>query len=174
MNCRCWIVSSALIAVAVPLWSAPMPPSSAQTVLDDSIGKKTILGFTMHGGTRYLGRVLSGDHGLYVVQTFHYVSAPATVPVATTQTISVAGWNGRLRPVTKRVTTKVTSQKIVADDAAVKALLNGVAGASARPQEQPAGRELVAPSDVVCVQQLSPPPSGKAGWTLSTLWPPPK
>ena len=175
MNCRCVIVCLALSTLAGPLWAAPtasLSPSSAQTALDGLIGKKTIIGFTVKGGTRYLGRALSGDHGLYVVERFHYVSAPATVPETTTQTTYVAGRNGRVRPVSKRVTTKVTSQKVIADDLAVNALLSGVAGASARPSEQPAGRELVAPSDVVCLQQLSPPLSGKASWTLSTLWPP--
>lgn len=176
MNCRCLFICSALFTTAGPLWSAPaasVPISSVPAVLDGLIGKKTIVGFTVHGGTRYLGRVLSGDHGLYVVEKFHYVSAPAAVPETTTQTTYAAGRNGRLRPVTRRVTTQMASQKIVADDIAVKALLSGVAGASARPSEQPAGRELVAPSDVVCLQQLSPSPSGKAGWTLLTVWPSP-
>lgn len=171
MNCRCLIVCSALLTAAAPLWSAPTLPSSAQTVLDGLIGKKTIVGFTVHGGTRYLGRVLSGDHGLYVVEKFHYVSAPATMPETTTQTSYTMGRNRRLRPVTKQVTTNITSQKVIADDIAVKALLSGIAGPLARPGERPAGRELVAPSDVVCLQQLSPSPSGKAGWTLMTVWP---
>lgn len=168
------VVSVVLLALAGPLWAEPAAPSSAQAALDGLIGKKAVVGVTVKGGTRYLGRVLSGDHGLYVVQTFHYVSAPATVPETTTQTTPVAGRNGRVRPVTKRVTTKTTSQKTIADDVAVKALLSGVAGVGAHPSEQPAGRELIAPADVVSLQQLSPPPVGKASWTLLTVWPAPK
>ncbi len=171
------VVGAILAALVGPLWAAPASPApqiSVQPVLDGLIGKHSVIGFTVHGGTRYLGRVLSGDHGLYVVQTFHYVSAPATGSVTTTQTSFVLGRNGRLRPVTKRVTTKQTSQKTIADDVAVRALLSGVAGASARPSEQPGGRELVAPADVVCLQQLSPPPAGKANWAIKTLWIAPK
>lgn len=167
-SCFVWVVLTA------PLWAAPVPPpsaSSAQPVLDGLIGKHQVIGFTVHDGSRYLGRVLSGDHGLYIVQTFHYTAAPVTAPVSTTQTSYVTGRRGRVRPVTKRITQQVTSQKTVADDAAVKALVSGVAGPSFHPQEQPAGRQMIAPSEVVCLQQLSPPPAGKANWTLQTVWP---
>ncbi len=157
-----------LAVVAAPVWAAPDP--SAKLVLDGLIGKHQVIGFTVHDGSRYLGRVLSGDHGLYVVQTFHYVTVPVTGPVSTTQTSYVVGRRGQVRPVTKRVTRRETMQKAIADDAAVKALVSGVTGASFHPQEQPAGRELVAPTDLRCLQQLSPPSTGTAKWTLQTLW----
>lgn len=163
---------AALAVLAAPVVAAP--DSSAKPVLDGLIGKQQIIGFTVHDGSRYLGRVLSGDHGLYVVQTFHYVTAPVSVPVSTTQTNYVIGRRGQVRPVTRRVTRRETTEKTVADDAAVKALVGGVVGASFRPQEQSARRELVAPTDLRCLQQLSPPPSGEASWTLQTLWTAPK
>lgn len=167
---------AALAVLAGPVWATP--DTSAKPVLDGLIGKHQVIGFTVHDGSRYLGRVLSGDHGLYVVQTFHYATTPVTTPVTmpetTTQTKYVLGRRGQVRPVTKsmtkRVTRRETTQNTVADDAAVQALVGGVAGAAFRPQEQPAGRELVAPTDLRCVQQLSPPPPGKASWTLQTLW----
>jgi hypothetical protein len=161
-------VFAALAVLASPAWAAS--DSSAKPILEGLIGKHQVIGFTVHDGSRFLGRVLSGDHGLYIVQTFHYVTAPVTVPVTTTQTSYVVGRRGQVRPVTKRVTERETTQKTVADDAAVKALVSGVAGASFHPQEQPAGREMIAPTDLRCLQQLSPPPSGKANWTLQTLW----
>ena len=159
---------AALAILAAPVWAAPDPP--AKPVLDGLIGKHQVIGFTVHDGSRYLGRVLSGDHGLYIVQTFHYAAAPVTTPETTMQTNYVIGRRGQVRPVTRRITRQVTTQKTVADDAAVKALVGGVAGAAFRPQEQPAGREIIAPTDLRCLQQLSPPPTGTAKWTLQTLW----
>ncbi len=161
------ICAAALAVFSPPVWAAPDVP--AQPILDGLIGKHQVIGFTVHDGSRFLGRVLSGDHGLYIVQTFHYVTVPVTAPVTTTQTSYVVGRRGQVRPVTKRVTQRETTQNIVADDAAVKALISGVAGASFHPQEQPAGREMIAPTDLRCLQQLSPPTS-KANWTLQTLW----
>ena len=169
MKTSSWLVfGSALAVLAAPAWAVPDSP--AKPILDGLIGKHQVIGFTVHDGSRYLGRVLSGDHGLYVVQTFHYVTVPITGPVSTTQTSYVVGRRGQVRPVTKRVTRRETMQKPIADDAAVKALVGGVAGAAFHPQEQPGGREIIAPTDLRCLQQLSPPPPGKASWTLQTLW----
>lgn len=169
MKTSSWLVfGSALALLAAPVWAAP--DSTAKPVLNGLVGKHQVIGFTVHDGSRYLGRVLSGDHGLYVVQTFHYVTTPVTTPETTTQTNYVLGRRGQVRPVTKRITQKITTQNTIADDAAVKALVSGVAGASFRPQEQAAGREIVAPTDLRCLQQLSPPPTGTAKWTLQTLW----
>lgn len=159
---------AALAVLSGPVWAAP--DTSAKPVLDGMIGKHPVIGFTENGGTRFLGRVLSGDHGLYVVQTFHYVTTPVKTPETATQTTVVVGRRGRIRPMTKRVTQQVTTQKTVADAAAVRALVGGVAGAAFHPQEQPAERQLIAPTDLRCLQQLSPPPTGKAKWTLQTLW----
>ena len=196
--CRRLCACSLLLSLATPLWADPPVPaaSSVQPVLDGLVGKHRVIGFTERGGKRFLGRVLSGDHGLYVVQTFHYVSAPATTTETTTQTGYVhSGRFGRLRPVSRRVKTQETSRKTIADVVAVRALVSGVAGPSFRPAEQPAGREIIAPADVTCLQELSPPaaasapaassstPSGapaaatrpaSAGWALKTLWAAPK
>ena len=175
MKTHCHLICcSALLALTAPLTADPpgiTPPSpTQQSVLDGLAGKHQVIGFTERGGRRFLGRVLSGDHGLYVVQTFHYVSAPATETVTTEQTTLVPGRSHRYRPQTKQVKTRETTQTTISDDAAVRALLSGVAGASFRPAEQPAQREIVAQGDVLCVQQLSPPPAGTASWTLKTLW----
>ena len=182
MISRC-LAACLLLAAAVPLWAdppvTPAPaPLAQQSVLDGLVGRHPVIGFTERGGRRFLGRVISGDHGLYVVQTFHYTSTPATVTGTTVQTAYVSGRNGRLRPVTRRVKTQETTQKTIADDTAVRALLSGVAGPSFVPREQPAQREIVAPSDVICLQELSPPvlsgaavpKTAAAAWTMKTLW----
>ena len=181
----------ALLVLAAPVSADPpqTPPAggTAQAVLDKRIGKHEVLGFTERGDKRFLGRVISGDHGLYVVQTFHYVTAPATTLQTTTTTVRVGR---RWKP--SRVTTKVTTQSVVADDVAVRALLSGVAGAGYRPHEEAGPREMVAPGDVLCLQELLPPAKAKspalltssanalppnrpaastsAGWTMKTLW----
>ncbi len=174
------IACSALFALAAPLWAAPpdAPPAPSslpqQSVLDGLVGKHRVIGFTERGGRRFLGRVLSGDHGLYIVQTFHYTTAPMTMTEKTPQTAYLAGRNGRLRRVTRQVKSQVTSQKTIADETAVRALLSGVAGPSFFPSEQPAQREMIAPTDVVCLQELRPPTTAglpkTAAWTLKTLW----
>ena len=178
----------AFLYFAAPLWADPPAPIASaspstaplaqQTVLDGLVGKHRVIGFTEPGGRRFLGRVISSDHGLYVVQTFHYTSTPAAATVTTPQTTYVAGRRGRLRPVTRQVKTRVTTQKTIADAAAVQALLSGVAGPVFVPSEQPAQREIIAPADVTCLQELVPPvPAAAAspkpaspGWTLKTLW----
>jgi hypothetical protein len=156
-----WIACSALIACAGPLWADSSAPAagSAQPVLERLVGKHHIIGFTRPSGERFLGRVISGDHGMYVVQTFHYTTAPAKMTETTTQTGFVVGRNGRLRPVTRRVKTQHTTQKTIADDVAVQALLRGVGGPSFRPSEQPAQRVIIASTDVRCLQELLPPPA---------------
>jgi hypothetical protein len=184
----CW---PALLVLAVPLLAGTPATAGAgqsvQPVLKKLVGKPEIIGLTLRGGSRFLGRVISGDHDLYLVQTFHYESAPAKTAVATPQTTVVTGRNRRMSYKTKWVTKQVTTHTVIPDDVAVKALLSGVAGASYRPHEQKGARELVAPADVLCVQSLSPPakpvvlsPSLAAaqpasapaspGWTLKTLW----
>lgn len=193
-HCRRFALSSALLVLAAPLWAGPpktpAPSTPIQPVLDKLIGKREVLGLTERGGKRFLGRIVSGDHGLYVVQTFHYVTNPAT----TTQTTTTIVTSGRKwRPV--RHSTRVTTQSAVADDVAVSALLSGVAGAAYRPREESGPREMVAASDVLCIQKLSPPAKAKTavtppasggvlppaqtpsatkpaspGWTMKTLW----
>ena len=208
---------SLLLAFAVPVWADPAAPpaaptpttptaaapaaaapgASAQPVLDSLVGKHEVIGFTVRGGERFLGRVLSGDHGLYVVQTFHYTTAPATVTQTTPETVVTPGRRGRMRVQTKKIKTRETTQAAVPDDAAVAALVRGVGGPSFRPAEQPAGREMVAPAEIVSLQALRPPkkakaspspssaaappvpasdapaaPASSAKWTLKTLWPP--
>ena len=172
-----------LLAFAGPLFADPpaTPPTAPlpqQSVLDELIGKHQVIGFTEHGGRRFLGRVLSNDHGLYVVQTFHYTSTPATVTETTPQTTYRTSRNGRLRSETRQVKTRVTTQKTIPDETAVRALLSGVAGPSFIPTERSAQREIVAPADVTCLQELAPPVPATAGtpktpssgWTLKTLW----
>lgn len=195
---------SAFLFLAAPLWAdpaaplAPAPPSPAplaqQTVLDGLVGKHRVIGFTERGGRKFLGRVISADHGLYVVQTFHYTSTPATVTETTPQTTTPqttyrTGRNGRLRPVPRtvprQVKTRETTPKTLADATAVRALLSGVAGPSFVPSEQPAQREIIAPADVTYLQELVPPvlfpaapktaadaapKAASPGWTMKTLW----
>ncbi len=182
MDCRSWCACSLLLTLSGPLRADPsiadpsaLAASSARTVLDGLIGKHQVVGFTERGGSRFLGRVLSGDHGLYIVQTFHYASSPAAVTETQPQTAYVVGRNGRLRAKTRQVKMRVTTQKAIPDTAAVRALLSGVAGPSFVPSEQPAQREMLAPSDVTCLQELSPPAAAapktaSANWTLKTLW----
>ena len=193
-HCRRFVLSSALLVLAAPLWAGPPKTSAAsgpvQPVLDKLIGKHEVLGLTERGGTRFLGRIVSGDHGMYVVQTFHYVTSPATT-VQTTTTMVASG--RKWRPVRQRK--RVTTQSVLADDVAVRALLSGVAGPSYRPQEEAGPREMVAAGDVLCLQTLSPPTKAKTvvtppasastpppaqtssatkptspGWTMKTLW----
>lgn len=202
MKIRCLSAACSLaLAVAAPVWAAPAAPpvsalpepavaapagSSAQPVLDSLVGKKEVLQFTKSGGRQFLGRVLSGDHGLYVVQTFHYVTAPATVTETTPETTATVGRRGRVSYRTKKVKTRETIQKTVPDAAAVSALLRGVGGPSFRPAEQLAGREMIAPAEIATLQVLRPPKAAKAAapaasaapaaapaadWTLRTLWP---
>jgi hypothetical protein len=168
---------SALITLASALWAAPSAPAtgSAQPVLESLVGKHHVIGFTRPSGARFLGRVLSGDHGLYVIQTFHYTTAPAKMTETTMQTGFVVGRNGRLRPVTKRIKTQHTTQKTIADDVAVRALLQGVGGAAFRPSEQPAQRVIIAPTDITCLQELLPPPAAAApapSGTVASALPP--
>ena len=160
MHCCRFYAYCMLLTLAAPLWADPPIPAagSAQPVLDGLVGKHRVIGFTERGGKRFLGRVLSGDHGLYVVQTFHYVSAPATTTETTTQTGYVpSGRFGRLRPVSRRVKTQETTRKTIADAVAIRALVSGVAGPTFRPAEQSAGREMVASADVTYLQELLPP-----------------
>ena len=185
--CSHVIGCSAMLALSMPLWADPLPAADPpkttaaslpdQPVLDKLIGKHHVIGLTLRGGSRSLGRVLSADHGLYVVQTFHYVSAPMTTPVSEPRTTLVTGRNRRRSEVTKWVTTRVTTQNVIADDVAVQALLSGVTGPSYRPREEAGPREMVSPADVLCIQELSPPAASKsaalsasAGWTMKTLW----
>ncbi len=135
-----------------------------------------MIGITERGGRRFLGRVLSGDHGLYIVQTFHYVCVPAAVMQTTPQTVYMIGRNGRLRTQRRQVKAQVPTQKTIADESAVRALLSGAAGAAFVPTEQPAQREMIAPADVTCLQELLPPAvtaapkTTSSGWALRTLW----
>ena len=168
--------AAALLCLAVPIYAAPAAPTvTASAALDGLKGKRDILFVTTRGGTQMLGRVVSGDHGQYVFQAFHYVTAPAATPRTTTQTTYERGRNGRLRPVTKRTTTSVTTQNIVPDAAALRALVSGAAGPSFRPAEQPASRELVSAVEVQTVQTLLPPTGapGQTHWTLTNVWPAP-
>ena len=147
---------------AAPAPAATAAGNSAQPVLDSLVGKHEVIGFTRRGGERFLGRVLSGDHGLYVVQTFHYVTAPATVTETTPETTATVGRRGRVSYRTKKIKTRETTQKIVPDDTAVAALIRGVGGPSFRPAEQPAGREMVSPAEIVSLQVLRPPKKAEA------------
>ena len=171
-----FVSCTALLVLAAPLGAdTPQTIATGRTVppvLDKLIGKPQVIGLTERSGSRCLGRVLSGDHGLYLIQTFHYVSAPLTTPVTTLQTSTVTGRNRRPSQVTKKVTTHITTQNVIPDDQAVQALLSGVTGPSYRPREEAGPREMVSPTDVLCVQELSPPPShsASAGWTMKTLW----
>ena len=172
LSCLTLLVLTAPLSADTP----KTPVGSAQSILDKLIGKHAALGLTERGGL-FLGRVLSGDHGQYVVQTFHYVTAPAT----TLQTTTMVKVGRQWKP--SRVTTKVTTTSVLADAVAVRALLSGVAGAAYRPQEEAGPRQIVAAGDVLCVQELSPPGKAKASalpdnapapnpaaWTMKTLW----
>ncbi len=203
--------SSPVSAVAPA--AAGGPPAS---LLDSLIGRKQIVGLTKQDGTRYLCRVNSGDHGVYIVQKFHFAGPPRaateterpapdlTVPYYKTVTVGSGRDRQRFRvltdaapgpaPRSRRVRTE--SYTTIPDQRAVSLLLAGVAGANRSPREIEAERDMLAPSDVKCIQILSPPAAppitpaaamagaspvaGSAAatssapasaWTLTTLWP---
>ena len=195
-------IAPLLAALALmPSVLAQTAAPTAASALDSLIGKPQIVGITKQDGARFLGRVISGDHGMYVVQTFQF-AGPPHVTSQTTLTQGMPRLTGRGRnrryttPKSTRHTTKATEATVIPDDQAVRLLLAGVAGANTNPGEVPGTRELVSASDVTYVQALSPPkkiaatvakPSAPvipgaakpasaspAAWTMTTLWPPKK
>ena len=166
--------------------AAPIAPAATVTdALNQVAGKNQIVGITETSGVRFLGRVIAGDHGLYVVQTFHFAGPPN---VRTEPTTRVVG-SGKKRH-TVNGTTRVYTDTAIPDEEAVKLLLAGVAGATTTPRELAGPRAMLSPADVKFIQALSPPiapkmPKGPAGqsvlvsptaakqlgWRITSVWP---
>ena len=171
-----------------PTTDSAAPASTVADALNQVAGKPQIVGITETNGTRFLGRVVSGDHALYVIQTFHFAGPPHITRQAATRTVG----SGKKRHIIHGFTQTAT-ETTLPDDEAVKLLLSGVAGATTTPLEVAGPRQMLAPSDVKFVQALTPPDSPKmpkpaAGqpvivsptaaqklvWTITSLWPPAK
>ncbi len=187
------VPAQAPLPQAAPLSaSAASPPPTAgppASLLDDLIGKTQILGITKQDGTRYLCRISSGDHGMYVAQTFHFAgppkvetrtTTPAAQRVAHTSMVLVGSrlnlhWAQRKTYTTvpggTTRTTKAKTDTTIPDDRAVRLLLAGVAGSLHAPRELYGPRDLFAASDVKYLQALSPPAAAPkaAGRTASAL-----
>ena len=152
---------------------APTPPAA---LLDSLIGKPQIIGITETSGTRFLGHVISGDHGMYVVQAFHFAGPPkittqkeAAAPPrqkAHTKTYTVGSGRNRQRirvvtystvPGKKARKTRVQTDTTIPDDEAVRLLLRGAAGSNTKPREIAGTRTLLALTDVKYLQVLAPP-----------------
>ncbi len=188
-------IAAVLLALCLPAVAGapkdkhktPAVPVTVADALNQVTGKNQIVGITETSGTRFLGRVLSGDSGLYILQTFHF----AGQPLVTTQQTTWTTGSGRKRR-TQHGTTRIYTDTTIPDDQAVRLLLSGVAGAST-PRELAGGRVMLSPTDVKFVQTLTPPISPKLsklstgqpvivsptaakqlGWTMASLWPPAK
>ncbi len=189
------IVSFALLALAAPAFAQtpPVVPAPTTTTTTTNVGpppallntlvhSPQILGVTKTDGTRYLERIISGDNGFYVAQTFHFAGPPQV----TNQTIRY-GRNGR-----QHRTIKYRTDTTIPDDRAVTLLLKGVAGGNVKPREIAGPRDMFQAKDIKFLQALTPPTklakaaaspfqsSGttptakpKVSWTMSMLWPTP-
>ena len=173
-----------LLAAAMPTFAqtapapAPAPPAAGpSTALMDSLVSKTRLyGITKTSGRRYLCHLTSGDHGVYLAQTFHFAGPPKTeteklaatqgAPRETTRYRTLGSGRSRIRvPVTTETPGRVTKGRTVTvktpttipDVDAVKMLLSGVAGANHKPEEVPETRDILTPADIKYVQELAPP-----------------
>ncbi len=207
-----FLTAAALLAAAAPVFAqtAPTPtaPSATATpaagpptaLLDSLIGKTHILGITKKSGRRYLCRLTSGDHGVYLAQTFHFAGPPKVTKETTPPTQAAPRERTRYRTlgsgrsrvrvpitteqpgrVTKGRTATVKTPTTIPDVDAVKMLLAGAAGTLKSPGEVPDTRDTLTPADITFVQELAPPaksdkPAAPAttpanAWTLTTLWP---
>lgn len=206
--------TTVILLAAAPVFAqtAPAPvttPPSATTapaagptpaLLDSLVSKTRILGITKTSGRRYLCRLTSGDHGVYMAQTFHFAGPPKTekeklpatqgAPRETTRYRTIGSGRNRIRvPVTTQTPGRVTKGRTVTvktpttlpDADAVKLLLAGVAGTLKSPGEVLDSRDIITPADIKFVQELAPPtksdkPAAPAttpanAWTMTTLWP---
>ena len=153
-------------------------PGTAAAALDPLIGKRQIVGITEKNGTKFLGRVLSGDHTHYTIQAFHFAGP--------SRNMARSYGSGR-----NRRTARIKTPTYIPDVQAVDLLLAGAAGSQTHPREMPTGSGILAASDIKCLQALSPPakpakkskaagskllttasPASKRDWTMTTLWPP--
>lgn len=197
-------LTAALLAAAVPTFAqtAPAPAAGPSTALLDSlVGKTHILGITKTSGRRYLCRLTSGDHGVYLAQIFHFAGPPKvtketasptqTAPRERTRYRTIGSGRNRIRVpitteqpgrVTEGRTVEVKTPTTIPDMEAVKMLLNGVAGSLKNPEEVPDSRDILTPADIKFVQELAPPTAKSAtpattpaapanAWTMTTLWP---
>lgn len=207
--------TTVILLAAAPVFAqtAPAPvttPPSATTapaagptpaLLDSLVSKTRILGITKTSGRRYLCRLTSGDHGVYMAQTFHFAGPPKTekeklpatqgAPRETTRYRTIGSGRNRIRVpvttqtpgrVTKGRTVEVKTPTTIPDMDAVKLLLSGVAGSLKNPEEVPDSRDIITPADIKFVQELAPPAAKSAtpattpaapanAWTMTTLWP---
>ncbi len=177
---------------AVPAATAPAAattpaagPSAA--LLDSLVGKTHILGITKTSGRRYLCRLTSGDHGVYMAQIFHFAGPPKTekenlaarqaAPRETTRYRTIGSGRNRIRVpitteqpgrVTKGRTVEVKTPTTIPDLEAVRMLLSGVAGANHHPEEVSDSRDILTPADIKFVQELAPPAAKSAASASAT------
>ena len=162
-------------APAAPAATAPAAgPSTA--LLDSLVSKTRILGITKTSGRLYLCHLTSGDHGVYLAQTFHFAGPPKSeketlpatqaAPRETTRYRTLGSGRNRIRvPITTETPGRVTKGRTVTvktpttipDVEAVKMLLAGVAGTLTHPAEVQDSRDLLTPADIKYVQELAPP-----------------
>ena len=202
-----------LLAAAVPTFAqtAPAPASTAPAptaatpatgpstaLLDSLVSKTRIYGITKTSGRRYLCHLTSGDHGVYMAQTFHFAgppksekeTTPATqgAPRQTTRYRTLGSGRNRIRvPITtetpgrtvKGRTVTVKTPTTIPDVEAVKMLLASVAGTLKNPEEVSDARDILSAADIKFVQELAPPAKSAAAtpaapanaWTMTALWP---
>ena len=201
-----------LLAAAVPTFAqtAPVPAPAAlrataapaagpsTALLDSLVSKTRIYGITKTSGRRYLCHLTSGDHGVYMAQTFHFAGPPKTEkekiaatqgePRYRTRYRTIGSGRNRFRVpitteqpgrVTKGRTVTVKTPTTIPDVDAVKMLLAGVAGTLKNPEEVSDSRDLLSTADIKYVQELAPPAKSAAAtpaapanaWTMTTLWP---
>ena len=173
-----------LLAAAMPTFAqtapapAPAPPAAgpSMALMDSLVSKTRLYGITKTSGRRYLCRLTSGDHGVYMAQTFHFAGPPKTeketlpatqgAPRETTRYRTIGSGRNRVRvPVTietpgrvvKDRTVTVKTPTTIPDVDAVKMLLSGVAGANHKPEEVYETRDILALADIKFIQELAPP-----------------
>lgn len=163
---------AAPIQADAPPAPAAVPAAITNPVLDSLIHRSQIVSITRQDGKRFLGRVVGGDHGIYIVQTFHFAGPPR----AKVHTIG-SGRNRRM----VRTETSTT----IKDDTALRLLVAGVAGTNVHPREIQGERQMLTGQDVRLIQALSPPSlkptatptaavsptASPMAWTLTTIWP---
>ena len=185
------VTASAAEPSATPPATATTPAAGPSAALMDSLVSKTrIYGVTKVSGRRYLCHLTSGDHGVYMAQTFHFAGPPKSEkeklaatqgqPSYRTRYRTIGSGRNRIRVpitteqpgrVTKGRTVTVKTPTTIPDVDAVKMLLAGVAGNLKNPEEVSDSRDLLTAADIKFVQELAPPVKSAKSATPTTTTP---